>query len=329
MAAERSANLTRQLLTFSRRQVLQRRNLNFKEVVDDTTKMLRRILGEDIVLKVENSSTLPRICADRSMMEQILLNLAVNSRDAMPRGGELVIGTNRVHIDDAYTHRNTDASPGEFLCLTVSDTGCGIPAENLVHIFEPFFTTKEFGKGTGLGLATVYGIVKQHEGWIEVASAVGKGTRFKIFLPRGTEATDAPDPSKQQKALQGSETILVVEDEAPLRELVQFILEGQGYNVLDAGSGVAALKVWEQHKSSIDLLLTDLVMPEGMTGGELGERLVKEDPGLKVIFTSGYSADTVGKNFVLREGVNFLQKPYHPEKLTQTVRDCLDGKPIR
>ena len=199
----------------------------------------------------------------------------------------------------------------------------------MVHIFEPFFTTKEFGKGTGLGLATVYGIVKQHEGWIEVASEVGKGTRFKIFLPRSTEAADAPDPTRQRKALKGSETILVVEDEAPLRELVQFILEGQGYNVLDAGSGVAALKVWEQHKSSIDLLLTDLVMPEGMSGNELGERLVKEDPSLKVIFTSGYSADTVGKDFVLRDGVNFLQKPYHPDKLAQTVRDCLDGKPIR
>ena len=326
MAAERSANLTRQLLTFSRRQIMQRRTMDIKEVVDEMTKLLRRILGEDIVLKVENSSTLPPIHADRSMMEQILLNLAVNSRDAMPRGGELVIGTSTVQIDESYTRSNTDAYLGEFLCLTVSDNGCGIPPENLVHIFEPFFTTKEVGKGTGLGLATVYGIVKQHDGWIEAASEVGKGTHFKIFLPRSADATDAPDQSKQTKSLHGTETILVVEDETPLRELVQFILEGQGYRVLQAGSGVAALKVWEQHKDSIDLLLTDLVMPEGMTGHELSFRLLAENPQLKIIFTSGYSAETVGKDFVLRDGLNFLQKPYHPDKLAQTVRDCLDGK---
>jgi len=325
-AAERSANLTRQLLTFSRRQVMQLRALDFKEVVDDMTKMLRRILGEDIALRVESSSALPRIHADRGMMEQIILNLAVNSRDAMPRGGELFLGTSTVQIDTEYTRRNTDAYLGEFLCLAVSDTGCGISPETLTHIFEPFFTTKEFGKGTGLGLATVYGIVKQHEGWIEVASEVGKGACFKVFLPRSTQTTDTPDHFHPTAPLPGSETILVVEDETPLRELVQFILKGQGYNVLTASSGVAALKVWEQHKTSIDLLLTDLVMPEGMTGNELGERLVKDDPELKVIFTSGYSADTVGKDFVLRDGINFLQKPYHPDKLAQAVRDCLDRK---
>ncbi|MEO6035566.1 MAG: ATP-binding protein, partial [Verrucomicrobiota bacterium] len=326
MAAERSANLTRQLLTFSRRQVMQRRSLDFKDVAEEMSKMLRRILGEDVILKVENDSVLPRIHADRSMMEQIILNLAVNSRDAMPRGGELTISTSTVHIDESYTRRNADAYLGEFLCLTVSDNGSGISRENMLHIFEPFFTTKEVGKGTGLGLATVYGIVKQHDGWIEASSELGKGTRFQIFLPRSTETGETPDHTQMEKAVPGTETILIAEDEAPLRELVRFILEGQGYHVLEASSGVAAVKVWETHKDSIDLLLTDLVMPEGMTGSDLSKRLLQDNPDLKVIFTSGYSADTVGKDFVLREGINFLQKPYHPDKLTQTVRDCLDGK---
>jgi two-component system cell cycle sensor histidine kinase/response regulator CckA len=326
VAAERSANLTRQLLTFSRRQVIQRRPLDLKEIVDEITKMLRRILGEDIVLTVENSSNLPRIHADRGMMEQILLNLAINSRDAMPRGGELIISTNAVRIDEAYTRRNSDAYLGEFVCLKVSDTGSGIAPENLVHIFEPFFTTKEIGKGTGLGLATVYGIVKQHDGWIEVSSEIGKGTVFKIFFPRSAEAVEMPGKSKDETIPRGDETILLVEDETPLRQLVQFLLERQGYHVLEADSGLAAIKIWEQQKDNIDLLLTDLVMPNGMNGHELSSQLLAENPKLKVIFTSGYSAETVGKDFVLRDGLNFLQKPYHPDKLARTVRDCLDGK---
>ena len=183
VAAERSANLTRQLLTFSRRQVIQRRTLDLKEIVDEITKMLRRILGEDIVLTVENSSNLPRIYADRGMMEQILLNLAINSRDAMPRGGELIISTKTVQIDESYTRRNSDAYLGEFVCLKVSDNGCGIAPENLVHIFEPFYTTKEIGKGTGLGLSISYGIIKDHKGSISVESEPGKGSTFTIVLP--------------------------------------------------------------------------------------------------------------------------------------------------
>lgn len=326
LASERSANLTRQLLTFSRRQIMQRRSLDLKEIVDEMTKMLRRILGEDIALKVENSANLPRIHADRGMMEQILLNLAVNSRDAMPRGGELHISTDAVHVDESHARKIPDAYVGELVCLTVRDTGSGIAPENLGHIFEPFFTTKEIGKGTGLGLATVYGIVKQHEGWVEVTSKVEKGTEFKIYFPRSREGAENGGKLHQKKMPRGSETILLVEDEAPLRELVMFLLERQGYRVLEACSGVAAVKVWEEHKDEIDLLLTDLVMPEGMTGGDLSKRLLAEDPNLKVIFTSGYSADIVGKDFVLRDGVNFLQKPYHPDKLAQTVRDCLDGK---
>ncbi|MEO5803472.1 MAG: GAF domain-containing protein, partial [Verrucomicrobiota bacterium] len=325
LAAERSANLTRQLLTFSRRQVMQRKTLDLKEVVDEMTRMLRRILGEDIVLKVVTTSDLPRIHADRGMMEQILLNLAVNARDAMPRGGELTLCTSATQIDETYTRQNCDAYLGEFVCLKVSDTGCGITPENMGHIFEPFFTTKEIGKGTGLGLATVYGIVKQHDGWIEANSEVGQGTAFTICFPRSLEPLEASGKLARKKIPRGTETILVVEDETPLRELVQFILERQGYHVLEAASGVAALKVWEQHKGSIDLVLTDLVMPEGMTGRDLATRLQTESPQLKIVFTSGYSADIVGKDFVLRDGLNFLQKPYHPDKLAQTVRDCLDG----
>jgi nitrogen-specific signal transduction histidine kinase len=326
IAAERSANLTRQLLTFSRRQVMKRRPLDLKEVVDDMSKMLRRILGEDIVLTVENSSDLPRIDADRGMMEQIILNLAVNSRDAMPRGGQLLISTKKVRVDETYIRQNPDASPGEFICLKVADTGCGIAPKNLPHIFEPFFTTKEVGKGTGLGLATVYGIIKQHNGWIEVSSQPGEGCQFQIYFPRSAQQIESLRATGGETTPRGHETILLVEDEAPLRQLVQFLLERLGYSVLEAESGPAALNVWKKRERKIDLLLTDLVMPEGMNGYELSEALHRDDPDLKVIFTSGYSADIVGKDFVLRDGLNFLQKPYHPDKLARTVRDCLDGK---
>ncbi|MEP6662040.1 MAG: GAF domain-containing protein [Verrucomicrobiota bacterium] len=326
LAAERSANLTRQLLTFSRRQVMQRRSLDLKEVVDEMTKMLRRILGEDIVLKLENNSRLPFVNADRGMMEQILMNLAVNSRDAMPRGGTLTISTQTVGVDEAHTRRNHEAYLGEFVCLHVSDTGSGIAPENLDHIFEPFFTTKETGKGTGLGLATVYGIVQQHDGWIEVSSKAGEGTTFRVFLPGTSESEKKGSLARVEKAPRGDETILIVEDEKPLRELVQFILERQGYRVLEADSGVTAMKIWETDKDQISLLLTDLVMPEGMNGIELSLRLLADKPDLKVIFTSGYSTAIAGKDLVLHEGLNFLQKPYHPDKLAQTVRGCLDGK---
>jgi CheY-like chemotaxis protein len=212
------------------------------------------------------------------------------------------------------------------MCLSVIDTGCGIPPENLRRIFEPFFTTKEVGKGTGLGLATVYGIVKQHQGWIEVESEPGKGTAFKVFLPRSVEVAEPADASPAEKAVRGgTETILVVEDEAPVRELVCDLLAGHGYQVLQAESGPKALQVWRDSKVRIDLLLTDLVMPDQMNGRELAEKLWAERPGLKVIFTSGYSADVVGKGFVLHRGLNYLQKPYQPRLLALAVRDCLDA----
>jgi CheY-like chemotaxis protein len=244
----------------------------------------------------------------------------------MPKGGLLTIRISALAVDAAYLVGHPEAHPGNCVCLSVLDTGCGISPETLPHIFEPFFTTKEVGKGTGLGLATVYGIVKQHQGWIEVDSEPGKGTAFRVFLPRSTDPVEpTADQPAERPARGGKETILVVEDEAPVRELVCNLLSGHGYQILQAESGPKALQVWRESKDRIDLLLTDLVMPDQMTGRELAEKLWAEQPRLKVIFTSGYSADVVGKDFVLCRGLNYLQKPYHPRKLALAVRDCLDA----
>jgi nitrogen-specific signal transduction histidine kinase/ActR/RegA family two-component response regulator len=325
-AAERAAGLTRQLLTFSRRQMMQPRRLDMNEIVGNMTKMLGRILGEDVALQLSYFPQPALVQADAGMMEQVLLNLAVNSRDAMPRGGLLALKIMVLELDSQNLHHHSEAHAGRFVCLTAADTGCGIPAENLRRIFEPFFTTKEVGKGTGLGLATVYGIVKQHQGWVEVESELGKGTVFKVFLPCSEEAT-APDEAQaiEETVRGGTETILVVEDEAPVRELVCSLLAARGYNILQAETGVQALELWQNCKAQVDLLLTDLVMPNNLNGRELAEMLRAERPRLKVIFTSGYSADVVGKDFVLRGGLHYLQKPYHPQKLAAAVRDCLDA----
>ncbi len=325
-ASDRAASLTRQLLTFSRRQVLQARRLDLNEVVANMTKMLGRILGEDIALEMKYCPKPPFIQADAGMMEQVLLNLAVNARDAMPRGGQLHI---RIAIEDHVTphvSRPEDVRPGRFACLTVTDTGCGIPPEILRRIFEPFFTTKEVGKGTGLGLATVYGIIQQHHGWIEVESELGRGTTFRVYLPVVGEATVCEEAAPAEPVVRGgNETLLVVEDEQPVRELVCNLLQSHGYRVLEAESGAHALEVWRGHKHEIALLLTDVVMPDRINGRELAEQLWAERPELKVIFTSGYSADVVGKGSALRRGLNYVQKPYHPRKLAMAVRDCLDA----
>jgi CheY-like chemotaxis protein len=231
-----------------------------------------------------------------------------------------------VEIDEPHREHHPEARPGQFACLSVSDTGCGIPPELLLRIFEPFFTTKPVGKGTGLGLATVYGIVKQHEGWIEVVSEVGKGTTIKVFIPKGSKPAGAPTETTFHPVKRwGDEKILLVEDEPALRGLASKLLQKQGYQIVEAASGVEALEVWEQHDGVFDLLLTDMVMPGGVTGRELAEKLLADKPELKVIFTSGYSTDMVGKNFVLEEEVNFLPKPYPPKALIQIVRVCLDG----
>jgi signal transduction histidine kinase len=325
-ATERAAGLTRQLLTFSRRQVMQPCRLDMNEVVSNMTKMLGRLLGEDVSLQLTYWDQPSLVQADASMMEQVLLNLAVNSRDAMPKGGQLAIKIALVDIGPVHVAHHPEARAGRFVCLTAADTGCGIPPENLRRIFEPFFTTKQLGKGTGLGLATVYGIVKQHQGWIEVESHVGKGTTFRVYLPKSQESPMAAQEKPAETPVRGgSETILLVEDETPVRELVSTILTGRGYNVLQAESGPKALEVWKQKRDDIDLLLTDLVMPDRMNGRELAEKLWSDRPKLKVIFTSGYSADVVGKDFVLKQGLHYLQKPYHPQKLALAVRDCLDA----
>jgi two-component system, cell cycle sensor histidine kinase and response regulator CckA len=326
-ASERAADLTRQLLMFSRKQVMQPSNLNLNEVVEHATKMLQRILGEDITLQSSYTSNLPAIHADTGMVEQVLLNLVVNARDAMPSGGRLTIVTGTEMVDEKHTQQNPDAKAGSHVRLTVTDTGCGIAPEILHRIFEPFFTTKEVGKGTGLGLATVYGIIHQHHGWITVSSEVNKGTTFRIYFPAlaGASIPKKTAPIVSQFA-RGTETILVVEDEPPVRLLVNNLLQRCGYNVLQAESGVAALKVWREHKDDIQLVLTDIIMPDNMTGIELAGRLQADKPKLKIIFTSGYSGEDSGKGVELVEEVNFLKKPYRAEKLTRLLRNVLDQK---
>ena len=324
LAAERAATLTRQLLAFSRKQVLQARCLDLNEVVGGVTKMLTRVLGEDIHLQVSYESKAPYIEADAGMIEQVLMNLAVNARDAMPAGGKLIIRTINESIDNDYVQLNPRSRVGEYVCLFVQDTGCGIAPEIISRIFEPFFTTKEVGKGTGLGLATVYGIVYQHRGWINVYSEVGLGTVFRIYLPLAAQGKNVEHTHDEREVRGGSETILLVEDEGPVRALVRNVLERYGYTVVEADCGQAGLAIWDEESGKIALVLTDMVMPGGMTGRQLGEELHARKQTLPIIYTSGYSADVVGKDFELREGENFLQKPYAPRKLVLAVRDALD-----
>ena len=326
-AADRAAGLTRQLLTFGRRQMMQPRRLDINELVANLTKMLSRILGEDIVLKLQYCQRPALVLADAGMIEQVLLNLAVNSRDAMPKGGVLFIKISVEEVNAIQILQRPEAHPGTFVCLTALDSGCGIPPENLKRIFEPFFTTKPIGKGTGLGLATVYGIVNQHYGWIEVESAPNQGAEFRVYLPFRSDTPDRQDETQPQLAVRGgNETVLVVEDEEPVRELVCNVLSSHGYRILKAESGPKALEIWKSAKNDIDLLLTDLVMPEQMNGHELAQKLLAERPELKIIFTSGYSSEVVGKDFAAAAGPGFLQKPYQPSRLVKTVRECLDAQ---
>ena len=324
-AAQRAANLTRQLLMFSRRQTLQPRNLDLNDIISHITKMLQRVLGEDIRIQIKYASQPLFINADAGMMDQILMNLTVNSRDAMPKGGQLIIETSAVEFNKLTAAQSTHARPGSFVCLSVSDTGSGIPLETLPRIFDPFFTTKDVGKGTGLGLATVFGIVQQHQGWINVHSIIGQGTTFRVYLPRLAHAAEKKTtPLSPESVRGGNETILVVEDDPALRAVVQNALSRLGYRVIEAPTGITAVNVWRQNRTEISLLLTDMVMPDGMNGKELAEQLQRENPKLKVIYTSGYSADIAGEDFPLEDGVNFLAKPFLIQKLAQTIRECLD-----
>ena len=325
LASERATTLTRQLLTFSRKQVTQTRVLDLNEVVTNMTKMLKHILRADVSLRVNYGSTAFLVRADAGMMEQVLMNLAINARDAMPQGGKLIISTTDESIGVEYVQLNPQATVGDFVCLSVTDTGEGIPPENLARIFEPFFTTKPVGQGTGLGLATVYGIVRQHNGWITVYSEVGKGTVFRIYLPAAKEREDKKVERPVIREVRGgNETILLIEDEAPLRALDRSILEGYGYEVVEADSAGTALDRWKEHQKKISLVLTDIVIPGGASGPDLAKKFHADKPSLRFIFSSGYSVDVIEKDFELREGVNFLQKPYSPHRLAQTVREVLE-----
>jgi PAS domain S-box-containing protein len=327
-ASERAAGLTRQLLAFGRKQVASPRPIDLNHLVNGMAEMIGRLLGEDVALQINFSGEPAVVEADPGMMEQILLNLSVNSRDAMPNGGRLTLRVSQRNIDAAYAATVLDARLGKFICLSHTDSGCGIPPENLARIFEPFFTTKELGKGTGLGLATVFGIVKQHHGWIQVDSALNQGTTFHIFLPATNLPVAAPENAETQfRQRGGTETILVVEDERDLRDFVARELRRHGYRIFEAVDGPAALEIWAQYKNEIKLVFTDVIMTGGMNGREVAEKIWADNPKMKVIFTSGYGADTLGKDFRLDPGIQYLQKPYLPQVLTTTIRNCLDAKP--
>jgi PAS domain S-box-containing protein len=325
-AAARAAGLTRQLLAFSRKQVIQATTLDLNEVVSNMFRMLQRILGEDVTLTIEPSPRPALVHGDAVMMEQIVLNLAVNARDAMPDGGRLTIATSMEQIGAAYVRDNPEATPGRFVCLSVTDSGCGIAPDHLARIFEPFFTTKTVNKGTGLGLATVYGIVNQHHGWLTVQSEIGKGSTFTAYLPLNERPSAITRSRAAESARGGQETILLVEDEDPVRLLARMVLERSGYAVLDAPHGVAALAIWKEERNRIDLLFTDMVMPEGLSGRQLADRVLADRPDMRIIITSGYSVEVFGKELAPSDHVTFLQKPYQPQPLLACVRAMLDKR---
>jgi two-component system NtrC family sensor kinase len=329
-ASQRAASLTRQLLAFSRKQMMQSQPLDLNKIILNLNKMLERIMGEDIELQCHFTAGLPRVQADIGMIEQVLVNLVVNARDAMPDGGQLVITTQSLTFNVPEDFSHPEGRPGAFVCLEVKDAGAGISPENLSRIFEPFFTTKDVGKGTGLGLATAYGIVKQHGGWIDVSSQVGAGSAFRIFLPALEGAGRASIEQAPQAGLPcGKETVLLVEDEASVRSVTRRLLERSGYHVLEAGSGHEALRIWDAAAPEVDLLLTDLIMPEGINGRTLAQELLGKKHSLKVMFQSGYGGEVIRETmeFIRRSNNYFLAKPCPPPKLLFAVRRCLDGLP--
>ncbi|MGB0035543.1 MAG: PAS domain S-box protein [Candidatus Acidiferrales bacterium] len=331
MASQRATSLTRQLLAFSRKQMLAPKILNIQTVVSDMEKIMRRLIGEDIMLEASSAPDLWLVKADRSQLEQVILNLAVNARDAMPDGGRLLIETANVELDSSYAHPPAVFSPGKYVMLAVTDNGCGMEAATQAHIFEPFFTTKEKGKGTGLGLATVYGIVKQSGGYIWVYSEPGRGTSFKIYLPRiEEEQTQSgrdhrPDSHELPR---GSETILLVEDEKGVRELTREYLQTSGYTVIEAENGTNALELAAQHKGEIQLLMTDVVMP-GISGRELADRISRMRPGIKILYMSGYTDQSVVHHGILETDAILLQKPFTLTTLASKLREILAAQTVQ
>jgi two-component system, cell cycle sensor histidine kinase and response regulator CckA len=324
-AGKRAGELTRQLLIFSRRQKIERRLININDTIGDFLKMLHRIIGEDVEIRFLTDAGLPMVLIDPGQIEQVIMNLAVNARDAMSGGGQLIIEIHTVTLDSLYCQEHAFVTPGQYVQIILSDTGSGIDAETQQRIFEPFFTTKDVGKGTGLGLATVYGIVKQHDGFIQVYSEVGHGTTFKIYLPMSQNTGDPTLPEVQQaKPVRGSETILVVEDEVGLRRLAKEVLSELGYTVLTAEDGKQALEIYEASKNQIDLMLVDVVMPR-MGGREVYERLQQMGSRVPTIFMTGYSTEMFQSNFIEDKSAALIQKPYSPASLGHKVREVLNA----
>jgi two-component system cell cycle sensor histidine kinase/response regulator CckA len=322
-AGDSAGSLTRQLLAFSRRQILRPQIIDLNDVVLRTDAMLRRLIGEHIELQAKPGSPLDRVNVDPGQVEQIIVNLAVNARDAMPGGGRLTIETANIHLDEAALASHETAPAGRYVCLAISDTGNGIPEDVRPHVFEPFFTTKARGEGTGLGLATVYGIVKQSGGMIWLYSEVGIGTTFKIYFPAAVQPHDATRPPARRERARGTETVLVAEDQSEVRSVTEAILTRSGYTVLAASGGDQALQLAQVHADRIDLLLTDVVMP-GMSGPDLATRLHDTRPSTRVLFASGYTDDGVVRSGILDPGFAFIQKPFTPDALLARVRDVLD-----
>ena len=323
-AAERAAGLTRQLLAFGRKQVLQPKTLNLNDVATGMAKMLHRLIGEDIRIRTVLASKLDAVFADPGQVDQILMNLAVNARDAMPDGGELGIETANIELGPDYCSLHQGVKPGSYVMLAVNDSGSGMDAATQARIFEPFFTTKEVGKGTGLGLATVFGIVKQSGGHIWVYSEVGLGTTFKIYLPAVKSNQPQENASRDDRTrLKGTETVLLVEDEAGIRSMTRLALKSFGYSILEAAHPREAIRISQEHPGKIDILLTDVIMPQ-INGRRLAELLQPDRPEMKVLFISGYSGDTIARNGILNDDLHFLQKPFTPVVLAKRLRETLD-----
>ncbi|MBI3326006.1 MAG: response regulator [Nitrospinae bacterium] len=328
-AADRATDLTRQLLAFSRRQMLAPVVLSLNGVIDNVAPILQRLIGEDITLVTVCDPTLRHVKADPGQVEQVIMNLAVNARDAMPQGGKLTIETANVELDKGTGRRREDLRPGRYALLAVRDTGCGIDAETRSHLFEPFFTTKEPGKGTGLGLSTVYGIVQQNSGYIEVDSEPERGATFKIYLPHVGAANEVLEPGTTHiRPPGGAETVLLVEDEAGIRELVREMLQRTGYTVLEAANGLEALELCERHRGPVHLLLTDVRMP-GISGPEVAQRLAPLHPDMKVLYMSGYTGDALADQDMVGLGTALLEKPFLPDALVRKVREVLDANRTR
>jgi signal transduction histidine kinase len=326
--AQRAAGLTSQLLAFARQQVLQRRRINLNSLVEEGTSLLRKVIGEDIDVRVVPAADLRVAVADAVQIDQVLMNLCLNARDAMPKGGRLIIETHNIEFDQEYCSLHTYVQPGSYVLLTVSDTGMGMDAATIEHIFEPFFTTKEIGKGTGLGLATVFGIVKQHGGFINVYSEPGKGTTFRVYLPSDSGAAEPAKTEGDGRPQKGTETVLLAEDHEGLRELGKETLEALGYHVILAENGAEAVALFKSNAARIDVVVVDVVMP-GMSGPDAYAEMSAIRPGLGVVFATGYTAEAASLTRLVEKGASVLQKPYTATSLSKAIRSVLESSTSR